>query len=204
GYTILSEIIQRVYSEKSGSAKTYSDYITSFITGSSAPVPLEISFPDIASEVNLPEPFVKGTLLTKDSTAIYSKVNMSAHVGEGNGYATFSELDKYIRTLMRGENVLNAKSIELMKNSVSDSNKTYALGCFYIEDLGYGHNGCIKGYLSYMMYDPITEVSLIILMPVNDYRFPREEGIVYGLKALINTGFKARMVLGYSGKVLEY
>ncbi|MEZ4689804.1 MAG: hypothetical protein R3A12_06330 [Ignavibacteria bacterium] len=43
---------------------------------------------------------------------------MSAHVGEGNGYATFAELDKYVRSIMKGENVLNAQSIKLMQNSV--------------------------------------------------------------------------------------
>lgn len=204
GYTILSKIIERVYSFKMKSKKYYADYIRDFITGSTAPVPLDISFPYLASDVALKSPFAKGTLYTKDSTAVYSDVNISAHVGEGNGIATFSELDKYIRTLMKGQNALSPESVEMMKNSVSDSNKNYALGCFHIEDLGYGHNGCIKGYLSNMFYDPVTDVSVIIMMPVNDYTFPDEEGIVYGLKALANAGFRSRMALGYPGKILEY
>lgn len=204
GYTILSEIIERVYSFKSGSRKKYADYIRDFITGPSAPVPLNVSFPFEAYNDTLPEPFVKGELWTPDSTAIYSSVNMSAHVGEGNGYSDFETLDKYIRSLMKGENVLKQESIELMKNSVSDSNKTYGLGCFYIKDLGYGHNGCIKGYLSFMMYDPETDISLIIMMPVNDYTMRDERGIANGLKTLVNAGFRSRNVLGYSGKVIEY
>jgi len=204
GYTILSEIIERVYSHASGSPKKYADYINDYITGSSAPVPLDISFPYLAWDISLRAPFVKGTIWAKDSTTIFTNVNMSSHVGEGNGYATFAELDKFVRSTMKGQNVLNMNSVELMKNTVSDSNKTYALGCFYIEDLGYGHNGCIKGYLSYMLYDPNTDVSVIIMMPVNDYRYPSGEGIAYGLKALLNAGFTARMVLGFPGKVLEY
>ena len=204
GYTILSEIIERVYSLKSGLQKKYADYIKNFITGSSAPVPLDISFPYIASDVSMPSPYAVGEILTKDSIAVYTNVNMSAHVGEGNGYATFAELDKYIRTIMKGQNVLDTHSISLMKYSVSDSNKTYALGCLYIKDLGFGHNGCIKGYLSFMMYDPDTEVSVIIMMPTNDYTDPGELGIVYGLKALANAGFAARMALGYTGKRIEY
>ena len=204
GYTILSKIIERVYSFKVKSKKYYADYIKEYITGSTAPVPLDISFPYLSADVTIASPFIKGTIYTKDSTTVYENINMSAHVGEGNGYATFSELDKYIRTLMKGENLLTPKSVELMKNTVSDSNKTYALGCFYIKDLGYGHNGCIKGYLSNMLYDPATDVSLIIMMPVNDYSEPDENGIVYGLKALANAGFKSRMVLGYPGRVLEY
>jgi len=55
-----------------------------------------------------------------------------------------------------------------------------------------------------MLYDPATDVSLIIMMPVNDYSEPDENGIVYGLKALANAGFKSRMVLRYPGRVLEY
>ena len=129
---------------------------------------------------------------------------MSPHVGEGNGYGTFVELDKYVRAIMKGQSVLNANSIELMKKTVSDSNKTYALGCFYIEDLGYGHNGCIKGYLSYMMYDPLTDVSVIIIMNANDYTMPEEKGIAEGLKALVNGAFASRMALGFSGKRIPY
>ncbi len=204
GYTILSEIIERVYTFRSGSTKLYADYINDFITGTSAKVPLDISFPYLASDNTMRSPFVTGSLITPDSTAIYSSVNMSAHVGEGNGYTTFSELDKYVRSLMKGENVLTPASVELMQKSVSEHNKTYGLGCFYIEDLGYGHNGCIKGYLSNMLYDPLTDVSLIIMMPVNDYTFPNEEGIVHGLKALANAGFKARMALGFPGKDIGY
>lgn len=204
GYTILSEIIERVYSLKSGSPKKYADFINDFITGSSAPVPLDISFPYLANDVSIDTPFVKGYLVTPDSTNVFTDVNMSAHVGEGNGYATFAELDKYVRSIMKGENVLNAQSIKLMQNSVSDSNKTYALGCFHIDDLGYGHNGCIKGYLSLMLYDPKTDVSVIAMMPLNDYTYPEEKGIVYGVKALLNTGFAARMALGFSGKHIDY
>ncbi len=204
GYTILSEIIERVYSFRSGVSKKYSDYIRDYITGNTAPVPLDISFPYLATDGTLPQPFVKGNLLAPDSTVIYSNVNLSAHVGEGNGYATFDELDKYVRSMMRGENVLTKSSVELMKNSVSDSNKTYGLGCFYIKDLGYGHNGCIKGYLSLMMYDPETEVSVIVMLPVNDYTLPEEIGIIEGLKTIVNAGFAARLALGYSGKLIPY
>ena len=205
GFTMLSEIIERVYTLKSGTKKYYSDYVKDHITGSAAPVPLDISFPYLASDVSLPLPFVKGLMLSKDTNVTFTNVNMSAHVGEGNGIGTMADLNKYIRTLMKGENVLNKSSIELMKHTVSDSNKTYALGCFYIKDLGYGHNGCIKGYLSLMMYDPDTDVSLIVMLPENDYTIAEdEESIIKGLKAIVNAGFAARLALGYSGKLISY
>ena len=205
GFTMLSEIIERVYSFKSATKKYYSDYIKEHITGSTAPVPLDISFPYLASDVKLPSPYAKGLMLSKDTNVIFTDVNMSAHVGEGNGLGTMADLNKYIRTLMKSENVLNKNSIELMKHTVSDSNKTYALGCFYIKDLGYGHNGCIKGYLSLMMYDPDTDVSLIVMLPENDYTITEDEkSIIKGLKAIVNAGFAARMALGYSGKLISY
>ncbi len=205
GFTMLSEIIERVYSYKSGAKKYYADYVKDHITGSTSPVPLDITFPYLASDVKLPVPFTEGLMLSKDTNVIFTDVNMSAHVGEGNGIATMSELNKYIRTLMKGENVLNKQSIELMQHSVSDSNKTYGLGCFYIKDLGYGHNGCIKGYLSLMLYDPDTDVSVIVMLPENDYTIANdEESIINGLKAIVNAGFAARIALGYSGKVIDY
>ncbi|MEP7146863.1 MAG: serine hydrolase domain-containing protein, partial [bacterium] len=203
GYTMLSEIIERVYSFRSGSDKKYEDYLKDFVTGKNSPVPLDFSFPYIASDVKLPQPFVKGTMLTKDSITIFSDVNVSAHVGEGNGIGTMAELNKYVRTMMKGENILTKSSIDLMQHSVSDSNKTYGLGCFYIKDLGYGHNGCIKGYLSLMLYNPVSDVSVIVMLPENDYT-NGEHSLVNGLKAIVNAGFAANIALGYPGKMLEY
>lgn len=205
GYTMLSEIIERVYSFRKGTRKYYSDYIRDYITGGSAPVPLDLSFPYLASDVKLPVPYTEGLMLSKDTNVVFTDVNMSAHVGEGNGIGTMSDLNNYIRTLMRGENVLSKQSVELMKHTVSDSNKNYALGCFFIKDLGYGHNGCIKGYLSLMMYDPETEISVIVMLPENDYTIAEDEiSIIKGLKAIVNAGFAARVALGYSGKPVSY
>ncbi len=205
GFTMLSEIIERVYSFKSGTKKYYSDYIKDNITGGTAPVPLDLSFPYLASDVKLPVPYAEGLMLSKDTNVVFTDVNMSAHVGEGNGIGTMSELNKYIRTLMRGENALSKQSIELMKHTVSDSNKNYALGCFFIKDLGYGHNGCIKGYLSLMMYDPDSDISVIVMLPENDYTIAEDEiSIIKGLKAIVNAAFAARKALGYSGTLIDY
>lgn len=196
GYSILSKIIERIYSLKTGSPKLYSDYIYDKITGPNAPVPLDVHFPWNASDTKLKEPYAVGILYAQDSTNFFTDVNVSAHVGEGNGYATFATLDKYVRTMMRGENVLTKSSIQLMQNTTSEYEKTYGLGCLHIEHLGYGHNGCIKGYLSYMLYDPVDDVSVIIMTPVNDYTKPDEGGIIMGIKTLVNAGFAARTILG--------
>jgi D-alanyl-D-alanine carboxypeptidase len=200
GYTILGEISARVYALHSGATKTLSDYLNDFIVGSSTPVPLDVHFPNLAAQNQLPSPSVSGTIIDKNgNTIIITEHNMSAHVAEGNGYGTMSELDKYIRTLMKGYNVLTQGSVDLMKNQLSPGDTTYALGCIKVTNLGYGHNGAIYGYLSYMLYDPAYDASVIIMMPFWD-----ESGGLQSfstcMKTLLNAGYAARTVLGLPGK----
>jgi len=197
GYTMLGEIIARVYTFRNGSSKTCTDYLKDYIYGSSAPVPLNIYFPNLASEVTLPSPFVSGRIFDGTKETVFTDQNMCAHVAEGNGYGTMNELDKYIRTLMKGENVLTSASIELMKNELSPGSTNYALGCMKVS-IGYGHNGCIYGYLSYMLYDPIYDISFVIMMPFVD----ESNGITslsVCMKALINAGHAARVALDIPG-----
>ncbi len=51
GYSILAEIIKRVYTEKAGSPKTYADYMNDYVIGDYTAVPLrKIHFPVLASD----------------------------------------------------------------------------------------------------------------------------------------------------------
>jgi len=196
GYTMLGEIIERVYTFRSGNRKYYADYLHDYITGSGTPAgPMEISFPYISSQTSIPEPFVKGNIFMPGGTLVLEKQNMSSQVAGGNGIGTMAMLDKYIRTIMKGENVLTSASVELMKNTVSEHNKTYGLGCFYVENLGYGHNGNIKGYLSQMFYDPLTDVSIIMMANAVDFSHDMP-GLINGLHTLNTTGYAAREILG--------
>ncbi|MEO8665447.1 MAG: serine hydrolase domain-containing protein [Ignavibacteria bacterium] len=202
GYTMLAEIIERVYSFRSGNRKYYSDYVNNYITGSGIPAgPMDISFPYLSSDTSLAEPFANGYIFVGDSTVVYRGENMSANVADGNGIGTMAMLDKHIRSLMKGENVLTPASIELMKNTVSEQNKTYGLGCFYTENLGYGHNGNIKGYLSQMFYDPLTDVSVIMMTNAVDYNHDMP-GLLNGLYTLNNSGYAVREILGFPANKL--
>ena len=201
GFTILSEIIARVYTYQSGSNKTYGDYLLDYIYGDAAPVPLLINFPSLAGDNQLPMPFVCGTIYTAPNgeTEFNCTNNMSAHVAEGNGYGTMNELTTYIRSLIKGENVLSLESVELMITDTSPDNTGYSLGCFHPENLGVGHNGAINGYLSLMVYDTEFDVSVIVLMPMWD----ESNGISSFLecfKTLNCAGWAAREALGYPGK----
>ena len=199
GYSMLAEIIKRVYSQKAGSPKTYADYINDFIIGPTATVPLStIHFPVLANDVSLPDPHLIGTILEPGETQVYDKYNITAQIGEGNGYGTMEQLNKYIRTLMKGENVLKPSTIQLMQKDVSATNPGYGLGCSYVPNIGYGHTGARIGYLNLMAYDPENDVSLIAMINLYDFRTENSFGICFN--SLQEAAYAARKILGYPGK----
>lgn len=199
GYAILSRIIERVYSAKSGSPKTYADYLRDRITGPTARVPVPVTFPYLPNDVLLPAPHVTSIIRQRGGVLEgFGPVNMSAHVGEGNGYSTMAGLNTYIRSLMRGENVLTPATLQLMQNSirVTPTNTNYGLGCIRFTNLGYGHNGAIAGYLSLMAYDPATDVSVVALLPLWDFTKDEETFIICFLH-MYYAAYAAKGALGY-------
>ena len=200
GYTILSEIIARVYSAQTGEDKTYADYLEAYVVGGSSLVPLNIHFPDQADDVALPVPHSTGLIYYEEGMEplLFDETNMSAHVAEGNGYANFADLNKFVRTLMKGQNVLSPETVTLMQTDTSAANAGYALGCLHATNLGYGHNGCIRGYLSLMVYDPDYDVSLIALMPMVDQT--TDDNFMLSFRALYTAAWNTREFLGYSGQ----
>ena len=199
GYSILSEIIARVYTAHIRNDKTYADYLEDYIVGNNAPVPLDIHFPGLADDVFLPDPHALGTIYEESQVypIVFDESNMSAHVAEGNGYSNFQNLNQFVRTLMKGQNVLSAETIELMQTDVSAANAGYALGCLHATNLGFGHNGCIGGYLSLMVYDPDYDVSLIALLPMVD--MSSEDNFFTSFLGMYEAAWKAREVLGFPG-----
>lgn len=200
GYSILAEIIKRVYSLKAGTAKTYADYMTDYITGPGTLVPLsKIHFPVLATDVSMPYPHLTSTVLEPGGIEKYDTYNMTAQIGEGNGYGTMKDLHEYIRTLMKGQNVLTPATIQLMQKNVSAANPAYGLGCDYVENLGYGHNGARLGFLNLMKYDPNHDVSVLVMIPLYDFRSGMTS-FQTCYNALKEAAYGAREVLGYPGK----
>jgi len=196
GYAILGEIVGRIYSFHAGSQKHLTDYLRDYLYGPGNPVPLEIHFPYLASDQGLPSPYSCGhNLIDSTTVAEYCSYNMSAQVAEGNGYSTMRNLNTYIRTLMKGENILTPASVTLMKTNVSTANPTYGLGCFYRENLGYGHNGARIGNLSLMMYDPVYDVSLVSYISAID-----AADFMTTYNAITDVAYAVRATLGYPGK----
>lgn len=170
------------------------------ITGAAAKVPLGVRFIESATDRQLPAPYTTGMIRLPDTTLITDRENASGHIAEGNG--TMTDLNKYIRSLMQGRNVLTPETVTLMQNREGpakppDGNR-YSLGCSHIEGLGYGHNGATVGYLSMMAYDPATDVSVVVLLPYWDLTSKVRFDLC--LKALGKAGLAARAVLGYPAK----
>ncbi len=196
GFTILSEIIARIYTQKSGTAKTYGNYMYDRIVGPSSKVPLDIKFPELGTEQQLPVSYINGFIKYTDHSEITDKKNASAHIGEGNGVGSMEMLSQYIRSVMKGENVLTSASAQLMRTSKGPATtNNYGLGCGYFPGIGYGHNGATEGYLSLMTYDPDTDVSIIVLLPFWDLR--SDANFEKCIMTLNTTGLEAKKALGY-------
>ncbi|MDD4734655.1 MAG: alpha/beta fold hydrolase [Kiritimatiellae bacterium] len=171
GYAMLAEIVGRVYSLHCGTNKTLTDYLYDHVIGGDAPQAFpEIRFPNLATDTALPEPFMWGTERRPTNiTLIVSNCNMSAQVGEGNGYGTLPAMNRFIRANMKGEGVLSNESVHLMQTCTSPDNADYGFGCVFTRDIGFGHNGCRVGNLSFMAYNPDTDVSVAVYLPLVDY-----------------------------------
>ncbi|MBE7174022.1 MAG: serine hydrolase [Williamsia sp.] len=201
GYSILAEIIKRVYTLRAGKEKTYGDYLLDSVTGSKAPMPITgLHFPVLASDITLPDPRLLGTVLNPGGTIEkFDKFNMSAQIGEGNVYGTMEDANTWIRSLMKGGNVLTRGTIQLMQKDLSPGAPDYALGCTFKQNLGYGHNGARIGYLNLMVYDPETDVSVVTQLSLWDLR-DGFNSFIKCFNAIYDAGYAARTALGYPGK----
>ncbi len=200
GYSILAKIIARVYSYKAGTDKTYDDYMQDYIVGGSSPVRIkEIHFPVLATDNALPNPHVTGAYLLPTGIQRFDNYNMTAQLGEGNGYGTMNALNTYIRSLMKGNNALKPSTVQLMQTDKSGYDPNYALGCTFRVNLGYGHNGARIGYLSQMAYDPMNDISIVSMVTMWDLR-NGDTSFVLPFNAIYDAAYAARKALGYPGK----
>lgn len=201
GYTLLGEIISRVYSFHAETENTYSDFILEHVVGTKTPYPLAMTFPDLGTDQSMPSPDVCGTVFGPDGDKIYCRDNLSGYVANGNGLGTMRQLNTYVRTLMRGENVLTPESVALMQNDTSSFEPVYGLGCKRFQYLGYGHKGDQRGYTSIMAYNPETEVSIVALLPLWDER--SLDNYIACQMTMFNAAFETLKVLGYPAETLN-
>ena len=200
GYTMLAEIIARVYSLRSGAPRSYADYLNDHLVGPLTRVPLDVRFPDQGRDQSLPAPRACGHIvLPGGDTLVRCDLNISAKVAEGNGIGTLRQLNRWVRSVFGGTNVLSTDAVNRMKSDGSATRPDYALGTFRVENLGYGHNGATHGTLSQMVHDPERQVSVVVMLPMWDL----SEGVDSFMKvysALNCTSWDARQALGHPGR----
>lgn len=158
GYSMLGKIIERV------SGRSYGDFIMDEVI---KPMGMtSSSMPSLGTDNTLPVPFAPGYVQTEGGIRNATISNISLNVAEGNLITTIDDLALFIRKLIRGEGVLQPN---ILYNTMLNVQPTkpggasrYGCGVQEVNLLGYGHTGAHEGYLSEMIHDPVTDVTLIM------------------------------------------
>jgi len=159
GYSMLGKIIERV------SGKSYAEFITSELLKPNGLNDTIVMYN--GSEQDLPQPYAKGYEWANGEIEDVTKSNMSPHVAEGSIITTPRDLASWAEKLFNGKAGLTKQSVELMMDSCSSTGSgattagKYGLGIMCTDKGYYGHNGAHAGYLSYMMYNPKTQVGYV-------------------------------------------
>jgi D-alanyl-D-alanine carboxypeptidase len=185
GYSILGKIIERV------SGKSYGEFVMENLVLPNAMY--ETSLPYLSTDKRLPVPYTTGYFWYESSLSEVTEDNMSAHVAEGNVISTPADLARWVRALIRGEAGVRKEFVDMMKcQQEENASSCYGLGILKLDDLGYGHNGAHRGYLSLMLYNPDDDVALVVFFGVLD-----GDHLVDQLNFINEVGSEAREVLGY-------
>ena len=158
GYSILGWIIERV------SGMSYKEFLEENVL---KPMGMYHSYmPVLGTDRLMTAPSVNGYLFFKGESLELKEDNMSANVAEGNIVTTPNDLARFIQRLLSGKGVLNYYTVNsLMMNCLPNGITTaggYGCGLEYANNLGYGHNGAHQGYLTFMIYDPLTDFTLVV------------------------------------------
>lgn len=160
GYMLLGKIVERV------SGKSLEEF---FIDELCNPNGLfGTSFP-LNTQHLLPQPKIDGWIYLGDESFIAEPCNMSFEKAQGNLVTTSNDLLSWLLKWQKGQAGLNLDTVLAMRQS-SEPGHFYGLGTYYIDGLGYGHDGALAGYLTLMFYDPSCDYGFVILCNVWSYR----------------------------------
>lgn len=154
GYSMLGKIIERV------SGMSYHDFLQStFLTPFGM---TNTSAPYMGTDINMPSPHLQSYLYEGGVKTNTTNENMSAHVAEGNLVTTPTDLIKWGKGLLTGQTVVSQSTANLMMQVEPTGTGYYGLGISYIDGLGYGHTGAHLSFLTFMFYNPVTDVTLVL------------------------------------------
>ena len=189
GYWLLCKIIERV------SGMSYDQYVMNNLL-----VPnglLSTTVPMLGTDQTIPAPFTPGYIFDGGIMTDVTLANESPSVASGNIISTPADLARWVRNLLTAQAGLNADSVTEMKTATPQSGSNqYGLGIFYSAGLGYGHNGAVSGYLSNMMYDPISDVTTIVYFNVWDVAHMSPDEFALNVKIAKD----AKAALGYGSR----
>jgi len=144
----------------------------------------------------MPAPFAMGYDYSNGASEKVAQDNISLQLANGNLITTPNDLATWGRKLYTGQAGLNEKSVSLMMDVIPiNDTDGYGLGCQYVESLGYGHSGAVRGYLSTMIYDPENDLTIVIFTSVLNWGDPINE-----LALLQNVSHNIREILCYFEK----
>lgn len=185
GYSVLARIVERV------SGKSYDRFIADNFLN---PLGLsETSAPWSGYDTTIPAPFFKG--YCRQSEAGYIETvedNMSDQVGPGNIISTPANMAVWARTLLSGRGPLTRAQVSRMA-TVAEGNKSYGLGIGN-SVVGAGHTGAHPGYVNLVAYNPLDDVSVVVVTPFIDY----EKKLDDQLALMIAVATEARRIAGYT------
>lgn len=136
-------------------------------------------------QTTLPEPAFPCYLKMNGAIMSGAEENLSSAIADGNIVTTVKDLAKWGYTLWGTNDILNKEMIDLMEDckATGDVNVSYGLGTSnYPEDLGFGHTGVRKAFMTYLRYNPKTQKSYVVMSNgMNVDNFEGEEVILLNI-----------------------
>lgn len=174
GYTILGEIVARVYSTRTGMVKTYGDYVREILLAAVPSAATGINFPDQALDNTLPLPCVNGHEYNGITDETIPSYNSSLLIAQGNGMGTYRSIHNWLRANFKGEGPLAYPTVELMNTPLNPdySGFYYAMGTMDLSILGRGHDGMRAGNITAFSYDISSDISIFCHLPFWDLQNP--------------------------------
>ena len=155
-YILLGFILEKVYK------KSYAELIKDKIAR-----PLKLTLTEVGGKIDSGKNQAKSYNFVNGKYQASSETDMSIPIGAGNIISTPSELLKFIVGLETGK-IINSESLKQMKN-FSDN---YGYGLVKIpfnQYSGFGHNGGIDEFRSFLYYFPELKVAVSSVTNQSDY-----------------------------------
>ncbi|MBW7674879.1 serine hydrolase domain-containing protein [Chryseobacterium chendengshani] len=174
-YIILGFILEKIYK------KSYADLIKDKIAR-----PLKLTLTEVGGKIDSGKNQAKSYKFINGQYQASSETDMSIPIGAGNIISTPTELLKFILSLENGKLITSA-SLKQMKNFSDD----YGYGLVKIPfngSSGFGHNGGIDEFKSFLYYFPDLKVAVSSVTNQSDY--DNNQIAINMLKAAIGVDFQ--------------